>query len=144
LFKFRYMNRAAGVLLLLTSGFIAAAHAEMQQISVAELDDLLRRGVTVIDVRRIDEWRATGIVPGSRMITAFDAEGRLDAHFSEQVAASVPSDQPVVLICRSGNRSARASRLLSEQLGFQHVYNLDGGIQAWLQQRRPVAPCPSC
>lgn len=144
MFNFRCMNRAVGILILLACGFAASARADTQQISVAELDDLLRQGVTVIDVRRADEWQATGIVPGSRMITAFDAEGRLDPNFPETVAASVPSDQPVVLICRSGNRSAKASRLLNEQLGFQHVYNVEGGIQEWLQERRPVTPCPSC
>jgi rhodanese-related sulfurtransferase len=141
---FRSVNRAARVLVLLGCGFVAAAHAETQEISVTELDELLRQGVTVIDVRRTDEWRATGIVPGSRMITAFDAGGTLDPQFSERVAASVPSDQPVVLICRSGNRSGKAARLLNEQLGFQNVYNVAGGIQAWLRERRPVAPCPSC
>ena len=144
MFNFHCISRAAGVFILLVCGFIASAQAETQQISASQLDELLRQGATVIDVRRTDEWRATGIVPGSRMITAFDAEGRLDPNFPEKVAASVPSDQPVVLICRSGNRSAKASRLLNEQLGFQQVYNVQGGIQAWLREQRPVTPCSSC
>ena len=101
-------------------------------------------GVSVIDVRRVDEWRATGIVPGSRTITAFDAEGNLDPQLAEAVVASLPRDQPVALICRSGKRSAKAAQVLAERLGYQHVYDVEGGIQEWLRERRPVTACPSC
>lgn len=138
---------AAALLLLFTlllTGIGTAARAETQRVSVAELDQMMARGVTIIDVRRIDEWRATGIVPGSRTITAFDSKGELDPAFIEAVAATLPRDQPVALICRSGNRSAIAAQLLSERLGFQRIYDVDGGIQAWLRERRPVTACPSC
>ena len=139
-----HITRAVVALGLVAFAFIAAVRADVQQISVSEADELLRHGVAVIDVRRADEWRTTGIVPGSRMITAFDADGRLETDFLDKVAASVPGDQPVILICRSGNRSGKAARLLSAQIGLQNVYNVEGGIQQWLQERRPVTACPAC
>ncbi len=139
-----HISRVAVALGLVAFAFIASVRADVQQISVSEADEMLRRGVAVLDVRRADEWRTTGIVPGSRMITAFDADGLLEPDFLDKVAASVPGDQPVILICRSGNRSGKAARLLTAQLGFQHVYNVEGGIQQWLQERLPVTPCPAC
>lgn len=139
-----HISRAAVALGLAAFAVIASVRADVQQIPVSEANEMLRRGVAMIDVRRADEWRTTGIVPGSRMITAFDAEGRLEADFLDNVAASVPGDQPVILICRSGNRSGKAARMLTTQLGFQHVYNVEGGIQQWLQERLPVTPCPAC
>jgi rhodanese-related sulfurtransferase len=46
-------------------------------------------------------------------------------------------DRPVIVGCRSGARSARASGMLSKQ-GFEKVYNLQGGIMAWQQANLPV------
>jgi rhodanese-related sulfurtransferase len=134
----------ACVLSLVVGAPALPAHAETQQISVDELDRFLASGVTLIDVRRADEWRATGIVPGSRMITAYDSSGNLDPRFVGTLASSLPKDRPVALICRSGNRSAMVGQVLSERLGYQHVYNVEGGIQQWMLERRPVAACPSC
>lgn len=139
----RAMCTIACVLFLIVAA-PSFAHAETQQISVDDLDRLLVSGVTLIDVRRADEWRATGIVAGSRMITAFDSQGNLDPRFVEAITTSFPPDRPVALICRSGNRSATAAQLLSERLGYQHVFNVQGGIQQWIQERRPIAACPSC
>jgi len=123
---------------------VAVAGPAVETISTEELADLLARGGTVIDVRRPDEWRSTGVVADSRLITAYDADGQLLPGFADKVAATVGKDQPVALICRSGNRSGRAATLLSTQLGYQHLYNVAGGMQSWLGEQRPVMPCGRC
>jgi len=48
----------------------------------------------------------------------------------------VPSDVPVVVYCRSDNRSATASQIL-DRAGYETVYDL-GGIIAWSAQGLPV------
>jgi phage shock protein E len=48
----------------------------------------------------------------------------------------VPRDRPVVLYCRSGNRTKTAAEILS-QAGYRHVYDL-GGINQWKEQGLPV------
>jgi rhodanese-related sulfurtransferase len=50
----------------------------------------------------------------------------------------------VAVICRSGNRSQEAARLLREEGGFRRVYNVDGGINAWLRGGGPVSTCQAC
>ncbi|QSQ11794.1 rhodanese-like domain-containing protein [Myxococcus landrumensis] len=54
-----------------------------------------------------------------------------------EAAALWPRDTEVVLICRSGARSARAARQLVE-LGFSRVMNLRGGMLAWNEEALPV------
>ena len=50
--------------------------------------------------------------------------------------SEVPQDKPVVLYCRSGNRSGQAAQIL-EQAGYTQIYDL-GGIVAWAEQGYPV------
>ena len=91
-------------------GFASVAGADpvVETVSAEELSRLLDEGVKVIDVRRADEWRATGVIAGSQIITAFDAQGYLNPHFIEEVSVSVGRSQSIALICRSGHRSAVA------------------------------------
>jgi rhodanese-related sulfurtransferase len=127
-------------------GALSTALAEpgIQSVSPGELEGLMRRGVMVIDVRRADEWRTTGVVPGSRTLTAFDAQGNLDPRFIEALSAPAEPDREIALICRTGNRSAKAARLLASELGYTRVSNVEGGMVEWLREGRPVVPCPSC
>lgn len=46
-------------------------------------------------------------------------------------------ERPIIVGCRSGNRSAHACRLLKQE-GFSRVYNLQGGILAWQNANLPV------
>lgn len=53
-------------------------------------------------------------------------------------AAAWRRDEPIVLICRSGARSARAAGELA-RMGFTHLYNLTGGMMAWNDAGLPTA-----
>ena len=104
-----------------------------------ELQRLLQQSVPVIDIRRPEEWRETGVVEGSRGLTFVDMNGRVMPNFLETFSASVSKDQPVVLICRTGNRTDVLARHLVEQLGYSRVYNVRDGIMGWLSEGRPVS-----
>ncbi len=54
-----------------------------------------------------------------------------------QRSDEIPLDQPVVVICASGNRSAMAATKLAK-LGFTTVYNFSGGMSAWGGTQLPV------
>lgn len=120
--------------------FALAAHAEVIDIDNAELARLSAAGVPVIDIRTEGEWKETGIVPGSRLITLFDEKGHADPAWLEKVKGVAGPQQPVIVICRSGNRTKAASQLLSQQAGYQTVYNVKAGIRAWAGESRPLAP----
>lgn len=80
----------------------------------------------LLDVRTPEEF-ASGHIAGARNIVLQVLPQRL---------ADVPRDQPVVIYCRSGNRSKHAMRLLS-QAGYSDLYDL-GGLIGWNAQGQPV------
>ena len=109
----------------------------------AGLERLRAEGVAVIDVRRPDEWRKTGVIEGSHLLTFFDKKGRYDLdRWLPALAAIVEADRPVALICRSGNRSGRVARLLDERFGYRHVYTAQDGILGWLEGGAPHGGAP--
>jgi rhodanese-related sulfurtransferase len=78
--------------------------------------------VRAIDVREAGEYTGSlGHVAGAELVPL----GSL-----MQSAASWDREAPLLLICRSGSRSAHAARALG-QVGFRTVYNLTGGMMAW-------------
>lgn len=124
--------------------FTTALRAEVVDIGNAELARLLAAGVPLVDIRTEGEWKQTGIVPGSRLITLFDERGRADAPaWLQKINGVARASQPVIVICRSGNRTRAASQILAEQGGYQKVYNVRDGIRSWVGEGRPLAPVPA-
>ena len=98
-------------------------HADVIQVDSAGLERLRAEGVAVIDVRRPDEWRKTGVIEGSHLLTFFDAKGHYDLdRWMPALTAIADTDQPVAFICRSGKRSGRVAHMLDETFGYRHVY----------------------
>jgi phage shock protein E len=91
---------------------------------VAEFDDPASH--LLIDVRTPEEF-ASGHIDGSVNIPVEEMHGRLD---------DIPGDAPIVVYCRSGNRSAAAARILTDA-GYAPVYDL-GGIQDWVAEGLPI------
>jgi rhodanese-related sulfurtransferase len=72
-------------------------------------------------------------------MTFFDEKGQVDASgWLEKLKPIAGPNQPVILICRTGNRTNLASQFLSKQVGYKTVYNASGGIHAWLKAGHPV------
>ncbi|QKT04998.1 FKBP-type peptidyl-prolyl cis-trans isomerase [Ectothiorhodospiraceae bacterium 2226] len=117
---------------------VAVEPPPFSDIDNAELSELIEQGVKVVDIRRPEEWRQTGVVEGSYLLTAFDANGRFVPSFPAELERIAAKDEPVVLICRTGSRTGVLARALAEQGGYQDVYNVEDGIVRWLGERRPV------
>ena len=116
------------------------ARAEVINIDNAELAQLVKSGVTVIDIRTWPEWEETGIVPGSKLLTYFDERGRADPGWLEKLKPMARPGDPIVVICRSGNRTRPVSQLLSQQAGYPTVYNVKKGIKGWIGNSGAVVP----
>ncbi len=102
------------------------------------LQGLIKQGVPVYDIRRPDEWRQTGIVEGSQKLTFVDASGRPNPSFLADFSARVGKNDPVVLICRTGNRTDALARELMEKHGYTKIYNVQNGITRWIGEGNPV------
>ena len=117
------------------------------QVSNQQLTELLAQGVKLVDIRRPEEWRQTGVIKGSHLITAFDGSGRLVQDFPAKLTQLARPDEPVALICRTGNRTDALGRALMQQAGYQKVYNVTHGISDWIAKGGAVCkgqPAGNC
>ena len=110
----------------------------VHHISNAQLEALLKKGVTLIDIRLPEEWAQTGTIAGSKLITFFLANGQTNQNLVPQLLAAAPKDKPVALVCRTGSRTRYAADMISKQLGYQLVYNVEKGITDWISKGYPV------
>ncbi len=127
-------------LLLAALGLIGGcSEPPYTNIDNARLKTLLAEGVPLYDVRRPEEWRQTGVVEGSRKLTFVDAAGRSMPDFIPTFTAEVDKHKPVILICRTGNRTDSLARQLVEKMGYTQVYNVRQGIAGWIAEGHQVS-----
>lgn len=105
--------------------------ATIADLSPQEAQALQTQGGLLLDVREVEEYTQVRL-PGASLLPLSELDLRLDA---------IPRDRPVVLYCRSGNRSAQAVAWLRAQ-GWENVHNLRGGIFAWYQRGLPLDTAP--
>ncbi len=99
---------------------------DIAEITVADVGPVLDAGAVLLDVREPEEWEA-GHAPGARHVPL----GELPARMGELEASG-----RIVVICRSGGRSALATEWLSTA-GYDAA-NLVGGMQEWAHAGRVV------
>jgi len=112
----------------------SAAFAEVSAGELAQLLEARERGEAqfeLVDVREPGE-RDIVAIPGSRAV-------HLDAFRAGTAAQELPIGVPVVVLCKSGVRSAEAAGLLAAQ-GRDDVRNLTGGVLAWVRDVDPSLP----
>jgi len=116
--------------------FTSQVFADVKQVNNEEIITLIQNGVSVIDVRRADEWHNTGVIKQSNLLTFFDKQGNYntDKWLSELKKIAKEGD-PVIIICRSGKRSGIVAKLLDEQANYTNVYNASGGIVSWVNSK---------
>lgn len=87
------------------------------------------KDLTLIDVREVPEFTSElGHVAGSKLMVLSTIPENLK---------SIPTEKPVVFICRSGNRSAQAASFAKAN-GLHDVYNMQGGMLLWNQLLLPI------
>lgn len=91
--------------------------------------ELYQQGAYVLDVREQFEWDEFH-VPNTTLIPL----GQLATRVNE-----IPKDTPILVICRSGNRSDDGRDILLKA-GFTNVTSMDGGVVAWKSLGYPTVP----
>ena len=120
----------AGITLALVATEVARLFRGYKAVQPAGLTALVNRdNALVVDLRPHADFEK-GHIPGSKNVqpSQFDPENK-------QLAAA--RALPVVLVCRTGQSAADAAKRLIKA-GFEKVYVLDGGIQAWQQADLPL------
>ena len=104
----------------------------MEEITVHELKRMKDQGeeFLLLDVREPFEYEISNI--DGMLIPLDQLADRIDELAGHE-------DKEVVIMCRSGGRSARACEILSRN-GFRQVKNLKGGVNDWARQIDPSLP----
>src|SRR6202048_3574062 len=93
------------------------------EVDPSSVRDQVGNGAVVVDVREVEEF-AAGHIPASKHVPKSYLESRIEG-------AAPDRSQHVILYCQSGNRSAWAARTLIDDLGYEHVESMTGGITLW-------------
>jgi len=109
--------------------------AEFKTVDVDTFEKLMAKGYPTIDIRTPMEWKQTGIIKGAHKMMFFAPNGQPDlANWFFELGHLVKSKKdPVLIYCAHANRSKALGKGL-EQMGFEHVYELKGGIEnGWIK-----------
>jgi rhodanese-related sulfurtransferase len=123
------------LLILLT---LPAWAGNLRGVNPEELLELQGKGALIVDIRTAEEWKSTGIIADSAKLTYFDKNGAYDKNaWLKQLAGLRKSpDQPIVLVCRSGNRSGIVGKELAQEPGMDTVYHLEKGLRQWTAENK--------
>lgn len=97
------------------------------EVDVATAAQMRDAGAFILDVRELDEW-VSGHIPDATLVALGSLASR---------AGEVPKDRDVVVVCRSGNRSAQGRDILLNA-GFSRVTSMAGGMNDWAAAGLPV------
>ena len=104
--------------------YIRQIKSQVAEVDPAQVSEHLGNGIVLIDVRESTEWDA-GHIPGAKHVPRAYLESRIEG------AAGADRSQEIVLYCASGQRSALAAHTLTDQLGYENVKSMTGGITLW-------------
>lgn len=145
--------RAAAILVGIVAvllGPLDAIGAETTRITAAEALERARAGgLTIVDIRRPDEWAETGLAENAERATIRSPRG--NRGFLARIAEITGGDKsaPIGLICARGVRSHHAANLLRKR-GFSNIYDINEGMlgnargAGWLNNDLPITACSDC
>ena len=127
------------IILIINVLVTSFAFSDVIEIGNIELKSLLQKKIPLIDIRRKDEWKSTGIVENSILMTFFDKNGKANTNkWIKELNKIANKNDPVILICRTGRRTGIISKFLSEKVGYSLIYDVTDGITDWIKKGNTV------
>ena len=124
-------HRKITLILTILLAVVMLGHAQSQKLAADQFEAKLKvvKEKTVLDVRTQKEF-LTGHIPNAVLMDYYQED------FKQQVA-KLDKSKPVFVYCAKGGRSNSAAGILVD-LGFKQVYDLQGGMEAWKSENKPV------
>jgi molybdopterin/thiamine biosynthesis adenylyltransferase/rhodanese-related sulfurtransferase len=97
--------------------------SKIDEVDPAVVRQQITNGAVLVDVRETEEF-AAGHIPGAKHVPRGYLESRIEGVAPDR-------SQHLILYCASGNRSAYAARTLIDDLGYENVESMIGGITLW-------------
>lgn len=127
-------------------GWVAVTGARRQPAAPAfasrfmTVAEMQATGALIVDIRRPDEWAETGVIDGARLVTFASPQSFLNV-----VGPELADGRPLILICRSGNRSSLAAEALASMIP-NPITSVAGGMSQQVAQGYQTvrADCAIC
>lgn len=113
--------------------------AQLADLQPSVVEEMIKENIVMIDIRRPEEFAATGVIKNAHKMTFFDMYGNydIDKWMGEFQKLVTTKDQPIILICAHANRTRTVGNFLIEQ-GYVNTAHLAGGMAAWLNEGKEV------
>jgi rhodanese-related sulfurtransferase len=121
----------AGIVWMIAGGNSTGGSGLPAEISISEALAKKEAGAFILDVRQPDEWNEAHIQDAT-LIPLDQLPNRVN---------ELPKDKEIVVVCRSGNRSAQGRDILLSA-GFTNVTSMAGGLNQWKSAGYPTVSGP--
>lgn len=119
-----------GLFLFLSSLLSCQPKGDFKSVSVEEFDSLIQdEDIQRLDVRTLAEYSEGHIVKSTNINV-------MDDSFASMADSLLQKDKPIAVYCRSGKRSKKAAKILSDK-GYK-VFELDKGFNAWQEAGKEI------
>ena len=114
---------------------IKFASADIVDVNNAQIKELSKNNIPIVDKRRSSEWDQTGVVSKSILLTFFDKEGNYNYdEWYEKLRLEIDEGKPIILICRTGRRTKIIAEMMDKKLD-NVIYNAKNGITSWIDEK---------
>lgn len=125
------------VIFILFSNFVTA---EVIDIDNRELSNLIEKEIMIVDVRTQNEWKSTGIIKGSILISLLDKKNKfIFENWYEDFNKKMSKNVSVIFVCAVGVRSKFISNLVNKKKPDLKIYNLKKGINNWIRSGNKIS-----
>ena len=122
---------------ILMLGCLIHLNAQIKPMDVPELEKMMKKGIKVIDIRMPKELEKTGIIPSSYRLNFYKKDGKInrDKWLNAFVRLVKGRQIKFVLVSDDGVQAKHGAKLLYDLKGYKNAYYLDGGIDAWIENK---------
>ena len=119
--------------------FTKFVKAEVIDINNRELSDLIKKTINIIDVRTQKEWKSTGIIKGSFLVSLLNKNKKfIFEDWFAMFENNFGKNKSIIFICASGVRSNYISHLVQRKKPDLKIYNLEKGINHWIRSGNKI------
>ena len=119
--------------------FTKFVNAEVININNKELSNLIEKEIKIIDVRTQNEWKSTGIIKGSFLVSLLNKNKKfIFEDWFAMFENNFGKNKSIIFICASGVRSNYISHLVQRKKPDLIIYNLRKGINHWIRSGNQI------
>ncbi len=127
------------ILLVLFVLFTKFVNADVINIDNRELSNLIEKKIKIIDVRTQNEWKSTGIIKESFLVSLLNKNKKfIFEDWYAMFENKFGKNESIVFICASGVRSNYISHLVQRRKPDLKIYNLKKGINHWIRSGNKI------